>query len=186
MDLRISLIMKVLVGAFNKEKARPSPYFSGKCEISRNPIALTPLLFTLYVTKPLLTSAAALTETRRLEPGTEYSVVVELDAVGYTLPAGDSLLLLVAPGSWPTVWPSPRATSLAVCGGRVTLPACTTLDTGNPATMFARPDMVPRQDHILYMYIYFVKYLFYIFLCPPGWARVRMWKYCVRTPSVVT
>ena len=106
-------------------------------------------------------------------------MVVELDAVGYTLPAGDSLLLLVAPGSWPTVWPSPRAATLAVCGGRVTLPACTTLDTGNPATMFARPDMVPRQDISKI-------YLFYILLCPPGWARVRMWKYCVRTPSVVT
>ena len=70
-------------------------------------------------------------------------VELKLDAIGYTIPEGDSLLLMIAPGSFPTIWPSPLASSITVHGGQLKVPSfdIATLDAGS---IFAREDMLPR------------------------------------------
>ena len=44
-----------------------------------------------------------------LEPGRTETVVVELDATGYRLPAGHKLRMAVSSGHWPMMWPAPKA-----------------------------------------------------------------------------
>ena len=44
----------------------------------------------------------------RLEPGREYEVAIDLDAIAQAFPAGHRLRLAVSPTYWPWAWPSPR------------------------------------------------------------------------------
>jgi len=59
---------------------------------------------------------------RMLTPGKVYTVKIMLDAIGYTVPAGQSLLLMVSPGNFPTSWPSPLKTKLTLHSGSLSLP----------------------------------------------------------------
>lgn len=49
-----------------------------------------------------------------LEPGEKYTVTVQMNAIGHTLPAGHSWQLAVSPTYWPHAWPSPVPVTLTV------------------------------------------------------------------------
>ena len=87
---------------------------------------------------------SALVPDRVLTPGTEYDICVTMDTIGYTIPAGDSLMLMAAPGSFPLTWPGPAPSLLTITSGRLTLPTCPDLGEQEVASLFARPDLVPR------------------------------------------
>ena len=76
---------------------------------------------------------------RRLRPGELYFASVALDPVGYSLPAGHRLQLLVCPGSWPTSWPSPQPVTLTLGSGSLSLPTLPTLQPVDVSTMFKHP-----------------------------------------------
>jgi hypothetical protein len=56
-------------------------------------------------------------EPQALEPGAWYDVRVELNAVGWAVPAGHRLRLAISPTYWPHAWPSPEPVRLAVAIG---------------------------------------------------------------------
>lgn len=55
-----------------------------------------------------------------LAPGQPYTVTVQLNAVGYTLPAGHRWRVAVAPTYWPHAWPSPVPVTLTLYPGEAT------------------------------------------------------------------
>ncbi|HYY76288.1 MAG TPA: CocE/NonD family hydrolase, partial [Gaiellaceae bacterium] len=59
-----------------------------------------------------------------LEPGARYDVVVPLDFMAYSFPAGHRLRVAVSPTYWPWAWPSPEPVTLTVypSGSRLDLP----------------------------------------------------------------
>ena len=73
---------------------------------------------------------------RQLQPGKTYTAKLALDPIGYTLPSGHSLQLLVCPGSWPTSWPSPSLVNLTIKAGKVSLPTLSELTKDSPNSMF--------------------------------------------------
>ena len=73
---------------------------------------------------------------RQLQPGKTYTAKLALDPIGYTLPSGHSLQLLVCPGSWPTSWPSPSLVNLTIKAGKVSLPTLSELSKDSPNSMF--------------------------------------------------
>ena len=73
---------------------------------------------------------------RQLQPGKTYTAKLALDPIGYTLPSGHSLQLLVCPGSWPTSWPSPSLVNLTIKAGKVSLPTLSELSKESPNSMF--------------------------------------------------
>ena len=70
-------------------------------------------------------------------------VRVEMDAIGYSVPPGDSLLVMVSPGSFPTSWPSPNLSTLSISAGSLSLPT-TDLHSPRLENWFSRPDLSPR------------------------------------------
>ncbi len=52
-----------------------------------------------------------------LQPGVAETVVVELDAVGYKVPAGHRVRMAVSSAYFPTMWPAPRPVELTVHAG---------------------------------------------------------------------
>jgi putative CocE/NonD family hydrolase len=57
-----------------------------------------------------------------LEPGRRYQVVVPLDVIAHSFPAGHRLRVAVSPAYWPWAWPSPEQVTLTVHGVRLALP----------------------------------------------------------------
>lgn len=60
-----------------------------------------------------------------LEPGKQYTVVVRMNGVGYSLPAGHRWRVAVSPTYWPWAWPSPEPVVLRLFAGEgsyLTLP----------------------------------------------------------------
>jgi uncharacterized protein len=57
-----------------------------------------------------------------LEPGRRYRVRVELDSIGYAVPAGHRLRIAVSSTYWPWAWPSPEPVTLTLHGGTLELP----------------------------------------------------------------
>lgn len=87
-----------------------------------------------------LLNLCTLEASRRVVPGKAYMARVALDPVGYTVPTGHRLQLLVCPGSWPTSWPSPTPVTLTVAAGTITLPTVAALDTSTTTdNMFQHP-----------------------------------------------
>ena len=82
-----------------------------------------------------------------LTPGHLYSVQLQLDPIGYTLPRHHRLQVMVSPGSWPTSWPSPLPVCLTVEGGQITVPTLDKMDSQPPSSMFqhAAPRMGPAK-----------------------------------------
>ena len=85
----------------------------------------------------------ALYADRRVNVTKTHDVKVILDVIGYTVPEGDSLLIMVSPGSFPTLWPSPAPTNITIMAGTLSLPT-TDIDNDQGGKMFSRPDMKPR------------------------------------------
>lgn len=50
----------------------------------------------------------------KLVPHQRYEAMVELNAIGYRIPAGHRLEVAIAPTYWPHVWPAPRNVNLTV------------------------------------------------------------------------
>jgi uncharacterized protein len=55
-----------------------------------------------------------------LEPGRRYLVEVQLNAIGYRIPAGHRIRLAVSSGYWPIMWPAPGPAALVVHTGEQT------------------------------------------------------------------
>ena len=72
-----------------------------------------------------------------------HDVCIQLDVIGYTVPAGDGILILIGPGSFPTIWPTAQPGKIVVHSGNVSLPICQ-LNTVQDGKLFAGADMVPR------------------------------------------
>jgi len=77
-----------------------------------------------------------------LEPGREYTVVVELDSVGHVLAAGNRVRVAVSPTYWPWAWPSPEPVTLTVHGGALELPVRASWQA-ETAPAFAEPEQAP-------------------------------------------
>ena len=88
----------------------------------------------------------ALVPDRCLTPGTEYDITVTMDTIGYTIPAGDSVLVMAAPGSFPLTWPGPAPCRLTISSGRLTVPCVPgpVPKDEEAGKLFARPDLRPR------------------------------------------
>jgi hypothetical protein len=85
-----------------------------------------------------------------LVPGQRYTVTVQLNAVGYRLPAGHRLRLAVASSYWPWAWPSPEPgrLRLVVGGGtggssRLELPVRPPASEDRSLPPFGDPEVVP-------------------------------------------
>jgi uncharacterized protein len=61
-------------------------------------------------------------EPETLEPGRRYEVVVPLDVIAHSFPAGHRLRVAVSPTYWPWAWPSPEEVTLTLYGGALELP----------------------------------------------------------------
>ena len=62
---------------------------------------------------------------------------------GYTVPPGDSLLVMISPGSFPTSWPASQPTNLTILSGSLHLPL-TSIQPPQLDLWFSRPDLQPR------------------------------------------
>jgi uncharacterized protein len=87
-----------------------------------------------------------------LSPGVPETVVVELDATGYRLPAGHRLRMSVSSGYWPMMWPSPEPVQLTVhTGGSTLLELPVRLSPAGEADVppehFALPEAAPLLAH---------------------------------------
>ncbi len=56
-----------------------------------------------------------------LEPGRRYRVRLQLNEVGYAMPAGHRLRVAVSTAYWPILWPSPETVQLSVFAGESAL-----------------------------------------------------------------
>ncbi len=80
---------------------------------------------------------------RPLEPDSRISVRVQLDDVGYALPAGHRLRLAVSTCYWPQIWPSPEPATLTVYPGASDLTLPLRLPREETAPSFAEPESAP-------------------------------------------
>jgi putative CocE/NonD family hydrolase len=86
---------------------------------------------------------------RPLVPGERFAVDVQLNSIGYAVPAGHRLRLSVAPGYWPWAWPPPeRATiSLFTAGSELRLPVWSGGGWHTPPPHFAHPERAAQPPH---------------------------------------
>jgi putative CocE/NonD family hydrolase len=63
--------------------------------------------------------------TKLVRPGERRQVEVPLRATAYRIAPGRRLRLAVACADFPRLWPTPKPATLALHGGRISLPACT-------------------------------------------------------------
>ncbi len=75
-----------------------------------------------------------------LVPGERYRVRVQLDDIGYTIPAGHRLRLSVSTAYWPLIWPAPEPVTLTLFSGGSTLDLPVCRDPGEA------PDMPPAES----------------------------------------
>lgn len=83
-----------------------------------------------------------------LVPGHFYDVDVQLNAIGYRLPAGHQIEVAVSPNYWPHAWPSPEEVTLtldeAAC--RIELPLRTARSAEDDAISFEAPETAAVLD----------------------------------------
>ena len=96
-----------------------------------------------------LTHRAGHDEPEPLAPGRRYVVDVQLNSVGYHVPAGHRLRLAVSPTYWPWAWPSPRPVTLSLFpgGSELRLPAWAAGGEHTPPPHFAGPERAPAPPH---------------------------------------
>jgi hypothetical protein len=75
-----------------------------------------------------------------LEPGRRYTVTVQLNVSGHTLPAGHCWRVAISPTHWPHAWPSPEPVTLTVFGGRLALPVRAPRADDAALTPFGEPE----------------------------------------------
>jgi len=78
-----------------------------------------------------------------LVPGQAEQVVVELDAIGHVLAAGNRVRLAISPTYWPWAWPSPEPVTLTVVAGPGPLVELPEIDAsaGDSGTPFGPPEI---------------------------------------------
>ena len=81
--------------------------------------------------------------TAPLEPGRRYEVGVRLDAIAQAVPAGHRLRVSLSSAYWPWAWPSPRAATLTLHGGRLVLPVRTPRGDEPEPPPFGAPEWAP-------------------------------------------
>lgn len=76
-----------------------------------------------------------------VRPGEQMRVVVALDEIGYSFPAGHRVRLALSSAYWPTVWPSPEPVTLTVFTGdsRLVLPEREPRSADDELPAFAAP-----------------------------------------------
>jgi uncharacterized protein len=84
-----------------------------------------------------------------LVPGRRYRAEVQLNAIGYRVPAGHRLRLAVSPCYWPWAWPSPATVTLRLFTGasRLTVPLWTDQAAHRPPSHFDVPERAPMPAH---------------------------------------
>ncbi len=93
-----------------------------------------------------LTHRASHAEPELLEPGRRTRVRVELDSIGYALPAGHRLRVAVSSTYWPWAWPSPEPVTLTVHGGTLELPVRPPRAEDAALPAFGEPEHTPRLE----------------------------------------
>jgi hypothetical protein len=81
-----------------------------------------------------------------LEPGRRYDVVVRLNAIAQTVPAGHRLRVAVSTTYWPWMWPAPDDTELSLHLGpetRLSVPVSVAQDNGHDPVTFDDPEVAP-------------------------------------------
>ena len=78
-----------------------------------------------------------------LEPGRRTRVRVELDSIGYAIPAGHRLRVAVSSTYWPWAWPSPKPVTLTLHGGTLVLPVRPPQPEDADLPAFAEPEHTP-------------------------------------------
>ena len=90
-------------------------------------------------------------EPEALEVGKRYLVDVQLNSIGYSVPAGHRLRLAVSPTYWPWAWPSPAPVTLSLFTGgtsRLDLPVWTGRPGAHePPPHFSEPEEAPSPPH---------------------------------------
>ena len=61
-------------------------------------------------------------EPTALIPGQEFEIELDLDHIGYRIPAGDRVRLAISSAYWPLIWPSPETAELTLVEGALDLP----------------------------------------------------------------
>jgi len=74
-----------------------------------------------------------------LEPGRVEQVEVPLRATSWVVPAGHRLRLSLSSSDFPTIWPSPFASTMEVNGGRLALPVVGPQDPALPVPVLGPP-----------------------------------------------
>jgi hypothetical protein len=75
-----------------------------------------------------------------LEPGRRYEVVVPLDVMAYSFPAGHRLRVAVSPTYWPWAWPSPEPVRLTLHAGTLELPVRPLRQEDDALSPFGEPE----------------------------------------------
>jgi len=95
-----------------------------------------------------LLNLICLESSEKLVPGKSYTIKLNLDPIGYSVPSNHRLQLMVCPGSWPTSWPSPLPVTLTLDRGSLTIPILDTLEPQPPSSMFqqSQPRLGPVKN----------------------------------------
>ncbi len=82
---------------------------------------------------------------RLIDPGVEFTVAVQLNAIGHRFSEGNRLRLAVSPTQWPHAWPSPHAATITLAlDGPCALELPVLSEPGEPlATAFESPEALP-------------------------------------------
>ena len=80
---------------------------------------------------------------RALEPGERIAVRVQLDDIGYALPAGHRLRLAVSTCYWPLIWPSPETATITLYPGASDLSLPLRPQREETAPSFPLPESAP-------------------------------------------
>ncbi len=81
-----------------------------------------------------------------LEPGRSYDVTVRLNAIAHAFQPGHRIRVAVSPTYWPIAWPSPKAATLSVFGGRLDLPVRVERAEDGELAPFGEPESAPSLD----------------------------------------
>jgi hypothetical protein len=81
-----------------------------------------------------------------LEPGKEFTVTVNLNAIAHALPPGHRWRVAISPTYWPWAWPSPKPVTLTIATGeasRLILPVRPSQESDAYLPPFQEPEATP-------------------------------------------
>lgn len=81
-------------------------------------------------------------------PGEWMNVRLQLDDVGYRVPAGHSLRLSISSAYWPLIWPTPERVTfeIALADAVLSVPVCEGCASDSPSDLFEKPQAAPEQS----------------------------------------